>query len=99
MALFLDLDWLEEKNQQAIKHWGLEKEKWVIVEEMGELSKAMSKFERGLGPKEDILEEAADVLIMATSAATSYGFSQEELYMAVKEKIKRLEGYFAEDAQ
>ena len=53
--------------RQAVARFGVEPQTWMMIEEMGELSQALSKYRRKPTKAnfENICEELADVLIVA----------------------------------
>ena len=50
--------------QRALDRWGAEAQTGMVFEEMAELQKELCKWLRGLGDREHIAEEIADVEIM-----------------------------------
>lgn len=63
--------------------------KYVIMEELAELSQQVSKDLRGKGDKVCILEELADVAINVKIAQKLYGISDEKLERAMTVKLER----------
>lgn len=77
-----------EIYERAIMLWGIQAQKLMVFEEVGELLSALAKSDRGRSSKEDIITELADVSIMVEQMAVNYGwrdFCKEKL-----RKIKRL---------
>jgi len=73
-----------EKNDRirlyyaAIKKWGIEPQKTMLYEELGELITALSQYTRGRVTKEDVLTELADATIMIEQIALLLGFDDYE---------------------
>ena len=55
-----------EIMRSAIRKNGKVMQTVVAIEEMSELQKELSKFIRGKGNRDNLIEEVADVLIMIT---------------------------------
>ena len=62
----------------------------VAMEEMSELQKEVSKQLRGLGDRDGILEEIADVTIVLGNITSLQGITEEELKRAVEVKLERI---------
>lgn len=75
--------------KKALRVYGVDAQKRMLVEEMGELLTAMARAPRGRATKEDIITELADVLIMIKQMALVYG--RDEFEQEVKRKIERLQ--------
>ena len=58
--------------QKIVAHYGNIAQVIVLIEEMSELTKAITKAMRGKENKADIAEEIADVQIMPTHKAIEY---------------------------
>ena len=86
----------EERNadrevcQLAINHYGGEKQKKKLFEEMGELTQAICHTDDGKDDKWHIAEEIADVQIVLDQMIFLYGI-RGEVNRQHREKIKRLE--------
>jgi hypothetical protein len=67
--------------QECITLWGVEAQEKMIIEEAGELLKALMKFTRNLNgvTRDEVLDEITDFQIMLEEAPIIYGFSQTEL--------------------
>lgn len=73
---------------QALNQYGLEAQKWVLIEECGELLNALAKLKRDRTNKDDVINELADVHIMVEQMAYYYGL---EDFLAEKgKKLARL---------
>lgn len=74
--------------QKALDHWGEEAQICMGIEECNELSSELSRLYRGRTTDENVIEEIADVLIMAEQLSLVFGRDAVE---AEKErKIARL---------
>ena len=62
----------------------------VAIEEMSELQKELSKFIRGKGNRENLIEEMADVLIMITQIQLMYHIPDDDVEKAMHFKLNRL---------
>ena len=65
------------------------KNKAIIIEELSELQKVITKDIRNKFNKEDLLEEMADVVIVLHMAKEIYNISENELEKAINEKMER----------
>lgn len=74
---------------RALDEFGENNQKWMLVEECGELLNALAKKRRGRASKEDIISELADVHIMVEQMAFMYGL--EEFQAEKERKLARLE--------
>lgn len=77
--------------EKAIEVYGADLQKQVAIEEMAELTKEICKDFRGVGNREHIAEEIADVLIMMSQLEIIYDIKTKELMDMTDNKIKRLE--------
>lgn len=77
-----------EIYDKAICSYGINAQKWMLVEECGELLNALAKNIRGRGSFEELNTELADVSIMVEQIAYFYGY---EKFQKEKEfKLNRL---------
>ncbi|MBP5694836.1 MAG: antitoxin [Bacilli bacterium] len=74
--------------QKAIRVWGIEAQKNMAFEELGELITALARDRRGRVTTEEILTELADVTIMCEQLALFLGFDEYE--KEIDRKLKRL---------
>lgn len=72
----------------ALNKYGIENQKWMLIEECGELLNAIAKLKRGRSTKEDIITELADVHIMVEQMAFFFGWN--EFKAEKKRKLIRL---------
>lgn len=80
----------DELYRQTIKECGEENQHWIVVEEMSELAKEISKYERNKGSELNIIEEMADVEIMLEQLRIMHGISEKDVQRAIYEKEIRL---------
>lgn len=79
--------------EQAILKWGVELQTMVAIEEMAELTQALSKCKRktDYDTLEHVTEEIADVYIMLQQLTMMYSNS-ERVKEVITRKIDRLRG-------
>ena len=77
-----------ELYKKAIDLWGVEAQRNMAFEELGELNTVLARDRRGRATKEDILSELADVTIMCEQMGYILGFENYE--KAVNDKLIRL---------
>lgn len=75
--------------QKALKVYGIDKQRNMLIEEIGELLNAIGKQPRGRATNDDILEELADVVIICEQIAISISFVDYRTKRI--EKLERLE--------
>lgn len=77
---------------QAIVCYGAEAQTRMLVEETGELLTAVARCARGRGARSDVVEECADVIIVALQVARMHSGSgdQEDLGLELERKAQRL---------
>ena len=64
--------------EAAISKWGVEAQRNMAFEELGELNTILARDRRGRATKEEILTELADVTIMCEQMAVILGFEDYE---------------------
>lgn len=64
--------------QKAINVWGVEAQRNMAFEELGELNTILARDRRGRATKEEILTELADVTIMCEQMAIILGYEDYE---------------------
>lgn len=79
-----------EIMRSAIRKNGKVMQTVVAIEELSELQKELSKFIRGKGNRDNLIEEVADVLIMITQIQIMFALPDDEIKEVVDFKIKRL---------
>lgn len=73
---------------RVIDAYGIDAQKWMLVEEFGELLNAFSKLRRQRAEREDVITELADVHIMVEQMAVFFGW--DEFQKERKKKMQRL---------
>lgn len=71
----------------------------IVMEELSELSKEISKELRGKGDKTNILEELADVQLGIYYVQEICKINNEDLHKAMNVKMKRLEDVLKENGK
>ena len=79
-----------EIMRSAIRKNGKAMQTVVAIEEMSELQKELSKFIRGKGNRDNLIEEVADVLIMVTQIQIMYYIPDDEVERIMHLKLNRL---------
>lgn len=81
--------------QKAIDTWGIDAQRYMLFEELGELVTAIAQENRGRVSKKDIITELADVSIMCEQMALFFGYDEYEKEKEFKlDRLKkRLEKY------
>jgi len=64
--------------ERAINLWGVEAQRNMAFEELGELNTILARDRRGRATKEEILTELADVTIMCEQMAVILGYDDYE---------------------
>ena len=77
--------------RRAIDIYGHKMQTLVAMEELGELQHELSKFIRGSGDRDHLLEEFADVHIVMHQVREMYNLRDEEIIEMVEKKMMRLE--------
>ena len=78
--------------EQATNKWGEPIQLIMVVEEIAELIKEISKYFRRKDNRENIIEEVGDVYIMLEQMKIIFNITDEELNTIIDQKIERLEG-------
>ena len=83
-----------EVYQLAINTYGNKNQQAMMIEEMSELTKAISKYWRNPGEEEytNVLEEMADVEIMLEQMKMIFGKTDEFVWQKTGRLAKRLKG-------
>jgi NTP pyrophosphatase (non-canonical NTP hydrolase) len=79
-----------EIMRSAIRKNGRPMQTVVAIEEMSELQKELTKFIRGKGNRENLIEEVADVLVMITQIQIMYHIPDDEVERIMHLKLNRL---------
>lgn len=90
-------------EREARAKWGATAQAFMVCEEAGELATAMAHHVRGRATDADLLDEAADGIIVSCAAAVLAGKDAGDLATAVYAKLNRLgrringeEGHFGQ---
>jgi NTP pyrophosphatase (non-canonical NTP hydrolase) len=74
----------------AIRKNGKPMQTVVAIEELSELQKELTKFIRGKGNRENLIEEVADVLVMITQIQLMYHIPDDDVEKVMHFKLNRL---------
>lgn len=87
-----ELDELEQAKiyTQCISLWGIYPQMFMVVEELGELIVAVSKYDRQQATADDIAGEIADVRIMMKQLMHVVGLSENQVKEKEIIKMERL---------
>ncbi len=80
---------VESVNHDAIDAWGVYPEVLMVMEESGELLDTFAKHMRGRATSEDVVDEAADQILVACLAVTLSDGHAEGLEDALLRKLER----------
>ena len=86
-----------EIMRSAIRKNGKAMQTVVAIEEMSELQKELSKFIRGKGNRDNLIEEVADVLVMITQIQLMYHIPDDEVEKVMHLKLNRLKERMEQD--
>ena len=75
---------------KAIITYGVQNQSIVAIEELSELQKEICKMLRGIGNKDHLTEEIADVQIMLDQLKIMYDIYEGDLSLVRIQKIERL---------
>lgn len=81
---------LEPEFQEVINTFGKEQQEIIAIEEMSELQKELTKDLRGIGNRDNLVEELTDVVIMTDQIKHIFCISDSELRRLREYKAKRL---------
>jgi NTP pyrophosphatase (non-canonical NTP hydrolase) len=84
--------------KSAIRKNGKAMQTVVAIEEMSELQKELSKFIRGKGNRDNLIEEVADVLVMITQIQLMYALPDNEVERIMRLKLNRLKERMEQNA-
>ena len=73
---------------EAIMKWGVEAQREMVYEEVGELITAVARHRRGRADRKEVITELADVTIMCEQLAYMLGY--EDYEKEIDEKLVRL---------
>lgn len=77
-----------------LNHYGVKNQEEMMIEECAELIVALRHEARGRAELDEVIEELADVLIMAQQLRIAYGYERVDAKIAekLKRQLKRIEG-------
>ncbi|RLI79847.1 hypothetical protein DRP05_02565 [Archaeoglobales archaeon] len=81
---------MKEVLSEAIEKWGVNANLWVFMEEIGELTKEISKAIRYKPNYDRISEEVADVEIAIELVKIIFNLDQKRIEEIKRHKIERL---------
>ncbi len=75
---------------RAINEWGISAQLDMVTEECAELIKAINKYKRGKGTKEELIEECVDVELMLNQMKEYFKLDVDLWWEIRRRKIKYL---------
>lgn len=91
-----------ELYEKAIDLWGIEAQRNMAFEELGELNTVLARDRRGRATKEEIYSELADVTIMCEQIAYMLGYEDYEKMIdakLIRLRDEKLAKYETEEAK
>lgn len=85
--------------REAIKHYGVNNQLIVALEELSELQKEICKYQRGEDNRDHLIEELVDVQIMLEQLIVIFDITRDEMFINRTQKLKRLEERIYNDRQ
>lgn len=79
-------------EERILDHYGIDNEIIVLIEEMSELTKELTKLQRGIGDLNHITEEMADVHLSMNVVRIGLAIDQNAMVSIMAEKLDREEG-------
>lgn len=76
---------------EAIKHYGVNNQLIVALEELAELQKEICKFMRGDNNRDHLIEELVDTQIMVEQLIEIFEITRDEIFVNRMKKLQRLE--------
>lgn len=83
-------------SRGAVRAWGREPERWMVVEENGELLDTFAKHQRERASDEELAEEAADSIMVAVHACAVEDIPPQLLWKRLILKLGRTKGRVAD---
>lgn len=77
---------------EAIRHYGVNNQLIVSLEELAELQKEICKFLRGENNRDHLIEELVDSQIMIEQLIEIFEITRDEIFINRMNKLQRLEG-------
>ena len=81
---------MSDEIKEIVDHYGEAVQIAVCQEEMNELGVELSKYVRGQGNREAIIEEMADVYITLAEQRYIHDINQNEVLLKMEEKLERM---------
>lgn len=81
---------MSDEIKEIVEHYGKETQTFVAMEELSELSQALSKSMRGEDARRQILEEMADVYITLAEQRYIHDISLGEVLTVMEIKLNRM---------
>ena len=83
--------------ENAIRTYGVSLQLVIAIEEMAELTQAISKSFRGKENRDDIIGEVADVMVMLEQIKLIYNLDYQDIENKIQERLARLERKLLEE--
>ena len=83
--------------ENAIHTYGVSLQLVIAIEEMAELTQAISKSFRGEENRDDIIGEVADVIVMLEQIILIYNLDHQDIENMIQERLARLERKLLEE--
>jgi len=77
--------------KKAVVVFGVKTQLVVVIEEMAELTKEISKWFRGEDNRDRLLDEYVDVLVMLEQLKNIFQFTDEEIDKHLEYKLSRIQ--------
>ncbi len=85
---------MRDQLREILEYYGKDKQLLVVYEELSELTKAITKHERGITKdNRDIIEETAHVKIVLEYVQMIYEFSDKDVQEEINKKLHKLKKY------
>ena len=85
---------MRDQLKEILDYYGKDKQLLVVYEELSELTKAITKYERGIAKdNRDIVEEVAHVRIVLEYVQMIYGFTDGDVQGEIDKKLHKLKKY------
>ena len=79
----------EEDYLKIFEHFGWEKQRRKLVEEVDEFNDEILLLEKGKGDIKNVIEELADCYILLKQFKETYEIKDEELMLIIRAKLNR----------
>jgi len=88
-SILLERAWALECRAKAC--WGQDAQRLMVCEEAGELVSAIAQHARGRATAQEVVDEAADAIIVACAAVAVVDLDLVDLEQALRAKLDRLQ--------